>query len=268
MPGDFAAQYPKNGKGHIVFPKDAPLRHTLWDDDAFVHPAKLNMYLFEEIVEYVSVPGQTILDPFGGIGTMMLATLKGRNVITIELNPEFYQMALNAWAKYFIPKAPTGMLIALSGDNRDYMPMSCDHIITSPPYGSTLNFTVKNEAQVDMFGGSKRAALAAEKYSADPRNYGNLNDFRYGIDINKLLKKCFDSLTPGGTLTWITQDLMRGGQREELANKSMLECVRVGFQFENWWKREQLGTGFKRSMVSKGIVCVDDEDIIQMRKPL
>ena len=52
--------------------------------------------LVKRCVKLWSCPGDTILDPFAGAGTVNKVSIEcGRNAIGIELNKEFYDMALN-----------------------------------------------------------------------------------------------------------------------------------------------------------------------------
>jgi DNA modification methylase len=59
-----------------------------------VHPAPFPLELAYRLVRMFSFWGDTVLDPFCGSGTTMLAAMKcGRNSIGIELDPEYCQLA-------------------------------------------------------------------------------------------------------------------------------------------------------------------------------
>jgi site-specific DNA-methyltransferase (adenine-specific) len=67
------------------------------------HPAPYPLELATRLVRMFSFTGDTVLDPFCGSGTTMVAALRsGRNSIGIEIDPEYCRMA----AKYL--KAETG----------------------------------------------------------------------------------------------------------------------------------------------------------------
>jgi site-specific DNA-methyltransferase (adenine-specific) len=58
------------------------------------HPAPYPLELASRIVRMFSFTGDTVLDPFCGSGTSMVAALKaGRNSIGIEIDPEYCRMA-------------------------------------------------------------------------------------------------------------------------------------------------------------------------------
>ncbi len=59
------------------------------------HPAPYPLELAQRLVRMFSFVGDTVLDPFMGTGTTNLAAgLWGRNSIGIELEPEYYSLAL------------------------------------------------------------------------------------------------------------------------------------------------------------------------------
>lgn len=58
------------------------------------HPAPYPLELATRLVRMFSFYGDTVLDPFSGSGTTMLAALKlGRNSLGIEIDPEYCRMA-------------------------------------------------------------------------------------------------------------------------------------------------------------------------------
>ena len=58
------------------------------------HPAPYPLELASRLVQMFSFTGDTVLDPFCGTGTTMLAALKhGRNSLGVELDPAYCQLA-------------------------------------------------------------------------------------------------------------------------------------------------------------------------------
>ncbi|MHA1588214.1 MAG: DNA-methyltransferase, partial [Candidatus Thorarchaeota archaeon] len=71
------------------------------------HPAPFPLELATRLVRMFSFVGDTVLDPFCGSGTTMVAAFKNnRNSIGVEIDPEYCQMA----ARYL--KAETGDLFS------------------------------------------------------------------------------------------------------------------------------------------------------------
>lgn len=58
------------------------------------HPTQKPELLMRQIVKDFTDPGETILDPFAGSGTTLVAAvMHGRNAIGCELDPKYYEMA-------------------------------------------------------------------------------------------------------------------------------------------------------------------------------
>jgi site-specific DNA-methyltransferase (adenine-specific) len=58
------------------------------------HPAPFPLELATRLVRMFSFTGDTVLDPFCGSGTTMIAALRtGRNSIGVEIEPEYCRMA-------------------------------------------------------------------------------------------------------------------------------------------------------------------------------
>jgi len=74
------------------------------------HPAPFPLELANRLIRMFSFVGDTVLDPFCGSGTTMVAALRsGRNSIGVEIDPEYCRMA----ARYL--KAETSDMFATAG---------------------------------------------------------------------------------------------------------------------------------------------------------
>jgi DNA modification methylase len=268
---EFAGQYQRDEDGRILFPRDQAARSELFVKEVNLHPAKANLWMLEEIVKYVSEPGETVMDIMSGTGSLMIAALMGRNVVCIELEPVFMKIQLDSREKIlsydgelFRYGSSVGSITNLFGDCREYLPLPVDHIIFSPPYSSVLDRRHKAKSSRELAGA---AVEGYEIYSTDrPENLGALNDFKYTLEMEKIYKLCLQSVRPGGTMTVIIQDIMRQGKRKELSEAAWRSCIKAGWQHEGWYKRWQQGTAFKAIWRSKGFEVVDDEDIIIFRR--
>jgi len=108
-------------------------------EDAVKHPAKANLNLIDFLIDKYSREGDLILDPMSGTGsTCVLASLKGRDAICIDIEPQFYQWMEKA--REIVEKTfmlgRKGRIINILGDARRLSELlkQIDIIITSPPY--------------------------------------------------------------------------------------------------------------------------------------
>ena len=69
------------------------------DKNDYGHPTCKPLEFVIKNIEHVCQPGDTVLDPFVGSGTSCLAAKRlGLNWIGFEINPEYYQIAVDRLA--------------------------------------------------------------------------------------------------------------------------------------------------------------------------
>ncbi len=164
----------------ITFKSDVKKRRTFFTPEAFAHPAKMHLGMLLWIIGKYTEVGETILDPMFGCGSTMLAARLGRNVVGVELEEKFVQMAgANRDKLQTLPSAyPMGNCQIIQGDARQLEGL-VDKIVTSPPYAETITQ-----------GGNTNAHKA--KYGYQGRNIGyaeaqnNIGNLPYG-QIDKIV---------------------------------------------------------------------------------
>lgn len=260
----FAETFPRNTKGWIKFPLDSRQRTALFPD-AMEHPAKAHMFLVASLVDYLTEPGDTILDPFAGTGTILLAAMVGRKVICIDVE-EGYITMLEHHLALLEPEVQEQVNL-IQGDNRKLLPLPCDCIITSPPYAQTMR--KKSIGPKDLAGKKELWTAFGEDllaYSKSPDNLCNLNRFHYNQEMAKVYKLCYQSLKPGGSMAIIIKDNISNNRRIYLSRWVEIVCGKIGFKLTDWFKREAAGSPFLQFRRAKGKITVDDEDIMVFRK--
>ncbi len=70
------------------------LRRRLFVPDSWAHPAKLHLHLVQWLAERYTSPGETILDPMGGIGSTLLALLVQRDVVLYDVERRWLDLAV------------------------------------------------------------------------------------------------------------------------------------------------------------------------------
>ncbi len=266
---EFAAEFPRNEHGWVLFPRDQQERKSLFfPDEVMRHPAKMNFHLQQSIIEYVASSGEVLLDPFGGTGTLMIAALQGYKVVLLEIEEGYHKLQLKAKENLELQVLGAGQLVTLlHGDNRMLLPIPCDHIITSPPYASAMKITKvrkkREDAPDDLLVEHDRQML---EYSRSPRNISKLNVFLFNMALEKVYGLCYQSLRVGGTITVVIKDRIRGGKRLFLSKWVDKVCIGLGFESVGWYKHEVLGFSFTKMARSRGEETVDDEDIMIYRR--
>ena len=262
----FAEGYTRNDDGLVLFPRDSDLRALLFPSlDPTEHVAKANLHMVKALIEFVSEPGETVLDPFAGTGTILVGATMNRKVICIEIEEHFQEIIERSIKsmKQDVPEIEE-LTTLIPGDCSKILPWSgiANHMIFSPPWANVLK-----KKSVDSYAEDWGYGDAA-KYSADPHNIANLNVFLYYQKMEQVYKKFFQSLTPGGTMTIIIKDKMEAGKRLGLGERAFRDSLRIGFEPVEWNKWFSPGGAFSAVNRAKGQETVTDEDLITLRRPL
>jgi len=183
------------------------------DELKLQHPATFSEHDVERLIHLFTRSGQTVLDPFVGVGSTLIACLRtGRRGIGIELMPQWCELAEQRLAaESDNGPCPQDDLQILQGDARTKLTgfdtETVDFIVTSPPYWRILE---KNGQKV-----------AAERASRDlPTNYGddteNLGDIEnYDSFLKKLgeiFAECARVLRTKQYMAVIVSDFRHGPQ--------------------------------------------------------
>jgi len=164
----------------LVFGVDTKHRKEWFTGISFSHPAKMSLPLQLWIIENYTKPGDTILDPMAGSGTVLVACSLGRNVIAVELEPKFVEIMKGNWEK-IKQRGPQlgysmGQAQIIQGDARNLEDILVDHAVFSPPFQAQKvggKQGAGSYSGTDLSQGLNRVKddyLAAEH----PNNIGNL----------------------------------------------------------------------------------------------
>ena len=266
----FAPEYKRNEDDWVLFPRDTDLRALLFPfTDPSEHIAKANMHMVKALIEFVSEPGETILDPFAGTGTILVGAIIRRKICMIELEEHFQktiEQNIKGLGQTF--HNVEEVINFIPGDCSKVLPIPdfFDHMIFSPPYSSLLRKKGDAEGKMDK-ASTDLGYGSATLYTAHPDNVGNLNDFMYAQKMEKIYKKFLASLRPGGTMTIIIKDRYTAGKRIKLADRAERDCIRLGFELVERNKWLARGGGYAAINRAHGLETVDDEDLITLRRP-
>jgi len=260
MTRQFAPDLPRNDKGWIILPDDVTWRKSLFPESVMGHLAKMHMVLEDAIIDFVSQPGDILLDPMGGTGTLMMAALRGRMVITIDIEEGYHNLQKEVHAHLRRHHPDMAPCIQLHGNCKLLMPIACDHIIFSPPYGKAFKPSKKLTGIVaDKYRVSEEEYL---RYAETTGNVGMHNTFLYNQDMEKVYALCYKSLPAGGTMSVVVKDIIEGGKRTYFSKWINRVCKQIGFKEHAWFKTEMMGGPWQDIRRSKDMLTVDDEDTL------
>ena len=168
----------------LKFSIDTKHRKQWFTGISFSHPAKMSLPLQLWLIENYTKPGETILDPMAGSGTLMVCCSLGRNCMLVELEDKFCKMMGANWEKVKQRGAQLGYHMGtcqvIQGDARNLEGLLVDKIITSPPYTNRMD------------GGFKGPRSGMIPYSGEidawptQRPQDNIGNLPYG-NIDKII---------------------------------------------------------------------------------
>ncbi len=163
----------------IEFSSDTAHRKQWFRGLSFSHPAKMHLSLQMYLIEHYTKPGDTILDPMTGSGTILVACAIGRNIICVELEQKFVDMQQANWQKIKalgpILGYKMGEAVILQGDARNLEGLLADSCIFSPPFaGSKVERDPDNKS--DKYGHYEHGGLKCDI----PTSEGQISNLPYG----------------------------------------------------------------------------------------
>lgn len=172
-----------------------------------VHGASFPQSLAREQIEIYTARGETVLDPFVGVGTTLDACLElGRRGIGIDVNADFIDLAradLSACAAEDEFQLIVGDARSLSSS---VAAESVDFVLTSPPYGSLLRQVKGSFAYKWQEHTTIRPILNPVPYSDHPLDIANLEYDQFLDAIKEVLVETYKVQRPGSYAVWVVKD--------------------------------------------------------------
>lgn len=196
-----------------------------------LHPAPFSFTDVSRLIRFFSKAGQTVLDPFVGIGsTLKAAALDGRRGIGIELNPTFVHLTQER-----LEQELGGTLfdmpdqVVLEGDARSVLQTldenAVDFVVTSPPYWNILHKEDHKVAQERLSKG-----LVTRYSDSDERDLGNIHDYETFVqELVSIFAECGRVLKQNKYLCAIVGDFRDKGRYRMFHADLASACEEVGY---------------------------------------
>lgn len=147
------------------------------------HPAVFPLEIPHRLIKLFTFVGETVLDPFAGVGTTAAAALGlGRRAICVEQNPKYVSLMSQR-----LTVSNATFLGVHHGDSREMKFIGDDSValvVTSPPYWNKAD------------------------YGDGPDNLGNIQEYhRFFQEIRPAFEECYRVLAPGRKLCVVTANV-------------------------------------------------------------
>ena len=176
------------------------------------HGAVYPIKLCERLIKMYTAEGDTVLDPFLGIGTTLIAAQQlNRHCVGTELNPKFARIA-QTWLDDVQGIFGNGLHYKIVNDDcRNLLQhVRADKIqltITSPPYADFIQKSVKDRETVHKTSVIRLENNSTVKqYSQEENDFGNLPYPEFLKQIKLVLKDNFTVTKAGGYSCWLVKD--------------------------------------------------------------
>lgn len=147
---------------------------------AIGHPAKMNTTLLEFMIKTFTQPGEVILDPMCGSGSMgVVAALLDRRAVQVDIEKKFVDWAEEAKRKVIAESIlwTEESIRNICGDARKLSELlnEADAVVTSPPYSQVIS---KRSGGANSLRKEFKRGISTEtargQYSQSEENIGNL----------------------------------------------------------------------------------------------
>lgn len=171
------------------------------------HPATFAETDIVRLIEFFSKPGMTVLDPFLGSGSTLVACAQsGRQGVGIELVEHWAEIA----RKRVDAEASNVEQCILTGDSRELMTEleddSIDFIVTSPPYWSILRKDLDHKVKAE-----RKSKGLQTRYSDQEDDLGNTESYEdFLAELGKVFADCRRVLRPKRYMCVVVSDFRHG----------------------------------------------------------
>lgn len=206
------------------------------EEAALKHPAMFPASLAGRLIECFTTRGMTVLDPFVGIGSTVIAARQlGRKGVGIELNPNFADIARRRLQqKALFDEQEEIESVIITGDARNLSqyvsPESVDLVVTSPPYWDILL--------------EKRTAdyKPIRHYGDEEHDLGKISDYgQFLTELQGVFSQVYGALRAGGYCCVVVMDLRKKGTFYPYHADLAKRMEQVGFVWDDLiiWDRRQ-----------------------------
>ncbi|MDR3364272.1 MAG: hypothetical protein LBS91_04905 [Clostridiales Family XIII bacterium] len=205
---------------------------TTLDRTAYAHPAPFMIEDVKKLISMYTKLGMTVLDPFVGSGTTLIAaSLLNRNSIGIDLNEQYRDLFLN---RANDSKLSLGNAKYIVGDSLVCLDSvhDVDYIVTSPPYHNIL----RNDSKGTRSNNGKQYRMAARDgvgyYSEEPNDLGNFDEYCDFINaFSAIMKKAIACLKSSRYASIVISDFTVNKQEHPVISDIVKSMIDIGYEY-------------------------------------
>lgn len=179
-----------------------------------LHPSPKPPQLMKKFVDFFTKEGQTILDPFMGVGgTLIACSLSGRKGIGIDLSKKYIDLYKKVCKELGISEQKA--IIGNSFEIKELLSKNTqvDFILTDPPYGKMLSKKRTGQSK------KKIGVPLATPFTSDGLDLGNMERELFLNSLKEIMARAISYLKPKGYVAVFIKDL-----QPDQNSHNMLHC--------------------------------------------
>ena len=202
------------------------------------HPSPKPPQLMKRFIEFFTKEGQTVLDPFMGVGgTLIGCSLSKRRGIGIDLSKNYVTLYKKVCKELDIPMQTT--FIGNSFEIKKLLKKNTtvDFILTDPPYGEMLSNEKTGQKK-------KNGSSSATPFTNSKLDLGNMGREDFLESLKEIIEKSVAYLKPKGYLAVFVKDLQPKGKEHNMLHcfivNKLLEIPSLSFRgYKIWYDATQ-----------------------------
>lgn len=202
-------------------------------NDTQAHPATYSPTMVSEFIKFFTKEGDTVLDPFSGIGSTLVACRRtGRKGYGIELNPKYFEII-----KKRVPEFEDNIFNMDCRRIDEIELPKINYSISSPPYWDMLN------RSTDGFKREREERGLDVSYSEEANDLGNIENYdEFLKEACEVYLKLYDILADGAYITIIVKNVKKGGRLYPLAwDMARILGEKYVLKDEKIWIQDKIG---------------------------
>ena len=197
------------------------------------HPATYSPTMVSDFIKFFTKEGDTVLDPFAGIGSTLVACRRTNRIgYGIELNKKYFDIILKR-----VPEFAKNVYNADSAKLDTLNLPKINYSISSPPYWDVLN------RSTDGFKKTREEKGFDVNYSNTNNDLGNTSDYDEFLKaVCSIYMKLYDLLEYGSYITIIVKNIKKGGKMYPLAwDMAKILGEKYVLKDEKIWIQDKIG---------------------------
>ncbi len=198
------------------------------------HPSPKPPQLMRKFVDFFTKEGQTVLDPFMGVGgTLIACSLSKRKGIGIDLSKEYIDLYKKTCKELNIAEQAAIVGNSLEIDKILAENTKIDFILTDPPYGEMLSKKRTGQKK------KKIGIAVATPFTDNKADLGNMERENFLESLKIVITKSAEYLKPKGYIAVFVKDLQPNGNGYNMLHCSitskLLEIPDLSFKGYKIW---------------------------------